>query len=472
MLNVYSALSGSMLRSPLPAEIRASFNQLDAATRAGDGLRFAALLWTCVWACVLLFAASAHASATDLRWIPSPSEHVTGYVVHIGAESGFYEGGQVETSIDIGSDFEITGGIAHHPLSNLISQNAWIVMTAYDDSGNVSAGSNSIYKTPPTSCQYDIDCNDDNACNGVESCNAGVCGAGVAPSCAAGGQCTIGGCDPASGCFLEPAANGTTCDDGDSATTGDVCAAAICEGTIPPDVTDPPVDPPTDPPTDPISASYLDDFEGYGGAGEPFGWLDTGASNSRAEADLFHLFETDGGNVALGTDSTLTNIHSHMLAADSANWRDYEFRGRMRIESASAGIGVTLYSRYPDSDHYYRLRHYGGTNFHLARHPDSAETCVGTTDSGVKPAAGTWYSFRAERLARRLSRPRWLGPHFRLAGCLGHELGRKALGRPRGPRRIPRRGAARRTRPRVQRGRRLPRRQRVQWRRKLQRGLL
>jgi hypothetical protein len=54
-------------------------------------------------------------------------------------------------------------------------------------------------------------CSDGNACNGVETCQAGVCTRGAAPSCGSGDPCQVGTCDPIDGCKTAPAADGTAC---------------------------------------------------------------------------------------------------------------------------------------------------------------------------------------------------------------------------------------------------------------------
>jgi len=80
----------------------------------------------------------------------------------------------------------------------------------------------------------------------------------------------------------------------------------------------------------------------------------------------------------------------------SLDWWNYDYVGRMRFEDASAGIGVTVVSDYPNTDSYLRLRRYKGRpNFHLAPHSQSSsDTCVGRTDSKVEPSPNTWYRFR------------------------------------------------------------------------------
>jgi hypothetical protein len=113
-------------------------------------------------------------------------------------------------------------------------------------------------------------CDDDNLCTGSDSCSAGSCvGGPAACACTAdgdclplddgdlcngylrciGGQCTPdpstqvscpsaadpcspGGCDPATGkCGTTALANGTSCDDGNPCTLGDLCLKGLCTGT-------------------------------------------------------------------------------------------------------------------------------------------------------------------------------------------------------------------------------------------------
>jgi hypothetical protein len=105
--------------------------------------------------------------------------------------------------------------------------------------------------------------------------------------------------------------------------------------------------------------------------------------------------------MAFGTASTSVNVHTHVVGSGSKDWSSYEFRGRMRITSRSGGIGVTVYSDYPNSDSYYRLRRYQGSAFHLARHPhgrSDASACEGSTTTDVMPTAYTWYRFRFQAI--------------------------------------------------------------------------
>lgn len=148
---------------------------------------------------------------------------------------------------------------------------------------------------------------------------------------------------------------------------------------------------------DPAGSLYAESFEGYSDGADPAGWFDTGAKNSLAERQsLFETIALTDGTVAFGTESSDTNIHSHLLVSGGADWSAYEFSGSMSIAHQAGGIGVTLYSDYPRSDTYYRLRRYdGGTGaFHLAPHSATQVACQGTTDTGVVPHAGIWYRFR------------------------------------------------------------------------------
>jgi hypothetical protein len=64
----------------------------------------------------------------------------------------------------------------------------------------------------------------------------------------------------------------------------------------------------------------------------------------------------------------------------------------MAIDHADAGIGVTLYSLYPDFHRYYGLKSNPGLAFELAAHPFGGLSC-GTASTGVVPEAGKWYEF-------------------------------------------------------------------------------
>ncbi len=78
-------------------------------------------------------------------------------------------------------------------------------------------------------------CGDGNACNGAELCDAsGTCQAGTPPTVDDGNPCTIDSCDPENGVQYEPAAAGTSCDDGLVCNGSETCdGAGMCRVAVP-----------------------------------------------------------------------------------------------------------------------------------------------------------------------------------------------------------------------------------------------
>jgi hypothetical protein len=158
--------------------------------------------------------------------------------------------------------------------------------------------------------------------------------------------------------------------------------------------------PPPPPPTTPITApsgsvkSWSTDFQTSATGTSVSGWYDTGAENSLSESDSLFAVSDYGGSRVFGTTSTATNIHSHYVSGTASQWSNYQLVGRMRINDASAGIGVTAYSQYPQADKYYRLRRYGSFAFEIVPHGTTV-TCT-SASTGVVPAVDTWYRFRFE----------------------------------------------------------------------------
>jgi hypothetical protein len=75
-------------------------------------------------------------------------------------------------------------------------------------------------------------CADDDLCNGSEWCNSGGCLPGTPLECTDPlDPCKVGSCDAALGCVSQNIADGTSCDDGNSGTHGDVCTDGYCTGT-------------------------------------------------------------------------------------------------------------------------------------------------------------------------------------------------------------------------------------------------
>lgn len=145
---------------------------------------------------------------------------------------------------------------------------------------------------------------------------------------------------------------------------------------------------------------YAEDFEDVPPGSEADGWLDTTKRNSMTPDDsLFAVAAAPGGGNALTTHSRDTNVHSHFVADQSAEWRNYEYSGRMYISSEDSGIGVTLYSEYPFDNEYLRLRRYSNRpDFRLSNHASGGSKCVGSTLTGVVGIAGFWYEFRVRAL--------------------------------------------------------------------------
>ena len=138
-----------------------------------------------------------------------------------------------------------------------------------------------------------------------------------------------------------------------------------------------------------------EDFSTYAIGDNPADWLDT-AAGSMVEEDNFAVLDVDG-QLALGTLSVATNIHSHYLGPNSSRWSSFEFHGRMRMTETNGGVGVTFLSDYPNSSAYYRLRRgdfNGGRDFHIAIF--GATSVGGATNTGAVPLIDTWYRFRVE----------------------------------------------------------------------------
>ena len=75
-------------------------------------------------------------------------------------------------------------------------------------------------------------CNDGNACTQADTCQVGTCTGANPVVCTAKDQChAVGTCDPGTGTCSNPGkADGTSCDDGNASTVGDVCTNGICSG--------------------------------------------------------------------------------------------------------------------------------------------------------------------------------------------------------------------------------------------------
>ncbi|MEM7260563.1 MAG: hypothetical protein AAF488_01140 [Planctomycetota bacterium] len=123
-------------------------------------------------------------------------------------------------------------------------------------------------------------------------------------------------------------------------------------------------------------------------------WYDTSAGNSLVVDPALFQVGRVGDELCLTTASDLTNIHSHFVNLDSPEWSNYSVTGRLRVDDAEAGVGVTVLSGFPLENSYYRLRRFGDGSFLIAPHGTSISG--GTTTTTLVPTAGSWYSFRIE----------------------------------------------------------------------------
>ncbi|HEX9369572.1 MAG TPA: LamG domain-containing protein, partial [Roseiflexaceae bacterium] len=151
-----------------------------------------------------------------------------------------------------------------------------------------------------------------------------------------------------------------------------------------------------------VAPTISDNLVAYFPTDEGGGWLVDDHAGGRLGNP--HKGTLKDLNIALTTrtsDSTYADVYSHYTGQGALNWKDYAYSGRMRVDTASAAIGVTFLSRQPDGvDQYYRLgRDAQRPSFHLAAHPQgvqtikSADSSLDKTDSGVVPQPETWYRF-------------------------------------------------------------------------------
>ncbi len=119
-------------------------------------------------------------------------------------------------------------------------------------------------------------------------------------------------------------------------------------------------------------------------------WRETGEGFSLVADQLQFDVATLGANHVLRSNSGDANSHAH-ASGGGDSWSNYEVRGRMAVDSADAGIGVTTYSQFPSDIAYYRLGRQPGGAFMLEGRPSIA--CANTS-TGLTPAPGEWYRFK------------------------------------------------------------------------------
>lgn len=130
---------------------------------------------------------------------------------------------------------------------------------------------------------------------------------------------------------------------------------------------------------------------------EPADWIDTGPDHSLETDDALFRYHCLDGALYFGTDSTAPDIHSHFSGAGSLFWSGYDYTGQMRLADPNGGIGVTFYSNYPDTDHYYRLwRSASQLTWTVTPHGIGLAPLTGDTDTGVLPIANVPYAFHLQ----------------------------------------------------------------------------
>ena len=236
-----------------------------------------------VFATVCALTATARALERDvtLRFLPSPSSDVMGYRAYVTDEAT-----QIDDVLDVGFVEPEPDGIARTVVVLDADHSFLVGMTAYNAEAE-SELSNVIQIPPETPicdptlcdddrtctidscdaagclhtplpdgstcddryvdtvddrcvagvcqgtllvCREDLDCDDGNVCNGLETCGEIACFQGIRLDCGTPAACATPYCDPRTGCGMAPAEDGTACDDGLDATTGDICLAGVCQG--------------------------------------------------------------------------------------------------------------------------------------------------------------------------------------------------------------------------------------------------
>lgn len=148
---------------------------------------------------VCALSATALERDVTLRFLPSSSSYVTGYLVYATDEVT-----QIEHAFDVGMVEPGSDGTARAVVVLDAEASFLVAMTAYNAEGE-SERSNQIQISAETTVCDPALCDDDRTC-------------------------TVDFCD-ATGCLHTPLPDGTPCSDGLDTTTGDVCLAGVCQNT-------------------------------------------------------------------------------------------------------------------------------------------------------------------------------------------------------------------------------------------------
>lgn len=196
-----------------------------------------------------------------------PSDAVKGVTdtVHVYVLSPRYDSGTAScadligraldpysTSLTRAADFVSKDSLDNVTVPNVETGKALVYVEAVDYGGlvewsgceqvTVTSGTTNVAITLARAGVYDCGdpntkegapCDDGKLCTVGEACKQGACTGGLQRDCSAFGdkQCNAGSCDETKGCYAQPYANGTPCDDGNLCTLTDKCTNGVCGGT-------------------------------------------------------------------------------------------------------------------------------------------------------------------------------------------------------------------------------------------------
>jgi hypothetical protein len=149
-------------------------------------------------------AARAQLRSVDLDFRPPPDTRVVGFHVYLATSSHAYTDYRDNINYIPPAD---PNGVAQYVLSGIEqASNTYVSVKSYDSTGTESVFSNEIVFAAQPAC--------------------------VSTGCNDGNPCTLDTCTP-TGCAFDPAPRvGSTCDDGNATTFGDVCrVGGTCAGT-------------------------------------------------------------------------------------------------------------------------------------------------------------------------------------------------------------------------------------------------
>ncbi len=141
----------------------------------------------------------------------------------------------------------------------------------------------------------------------------------------------------------------------------------------------------------PVVTLLHEDFQSYAAGANPVDWLD---QNYRMQTTELYTTRLWDGGMTYGTGTSSSAAYSHYNGAGALEWASYELTGRMLFASSADGVGITVYSQWPNvQDKWYIVMRYPRESyFRLAAHGTSISG--GTTTISASPQANTWYQVR------------------------------------------------------------------------------